>query len=385
MEVILSQLYKDPIRSPAAFAGVDALWNEAQKIDHTITKKQVREFLAKQRTYTVHHPRRVRLPRNKTVAAGYMTDVQCDLADFQNVKKENEGFAYLLVTIDVLSKRVFVEPVRNKAVPEMKRGFEAVLSRMEMLPHRIYSDKGREFTGERMREYFAERDIQKHQPNSSTVKAALAENCIRRLKQRLYKYMTEKQTLRWVDVVQKVANGINHSKSRVLGGLRPVDVSFHNAREVRTHLFGPIEAPLREGIRKKPRYAPGDYVLMSRNKPTFAKERMANFDDELLQVESVKPARLPYDQTLYKVKDETGDLFDGYFYEPDLQRVHKPESRRHVVERILDSKKDREGKEWYLVKLKGEQRQRWLNLEHANDPQSVRRLQQASSHRGRKH
>jgi hypothetical protein len=386
MEIILNQLYRDPIRSPAAFAGVDALWNEAKKIDDTITKRQVRDFLAKQRTYTVHHPRRVRLQRAKTVAAGYLTDVQCDLADFQNIKKENDGFAYLLVTIDVLSKRVFVEPIRNKAVPEMQRAFEAVLARMEMYPHRIYSDKGREFAGERMREFFEEKDIQKHQPNSSTVKASLAENCIRRLKQRLYRYMTEKQTLRWVDIVQKVANGINHSKSRVLGGLRPIDVSFHNARDVRAHVFGPIEAPLRAKIRKLPRYKPGEYVLMSKNKPTFAKERMANYDDELLQVHSVKPARMPYDVTQYKVKDETGDLFDGYFYEPDLQRVHKPESRKYVVERMLESKKDSEGRDWYLVKLKGEPRLRWLNLAHADNPRSVRRLQAASTPRlGRKH
>uniref|UniRef100_A0A914H7Y2 Uncharacterized protein n=1 Tax=Globodera rostochiensis TaxID=31243 RepID=A0A914H7Y2_GLORO len=78
MELIneaLDKLYNDP-SSPAAFAGVTALWKEARKNIKYLRKKDVQNYLEGHRTYTLMRPRRVRFPRAKTVAAGFMTDVQ---------------------------------------------------------------------------------------------------------------------------------------------------------------------------------------------------------------------------------------------------------------------------------------------------------------------
>ena len=125
-----------------------------------------------------------------------MTDVQVDLADFQKLSRHNEGNKYILVGIDVLSKRIFAAPTKSKNLKDMKIAFEQLFQQMPMLPHKIYSDRGTEFL---MREkikqgksikyvdYFKEKDIQKYKLSTKTIKAALAERAIQNLKSRLYR------------------------------------------------------------------------------------------------------------------------------------------------------------------------------------------------------
>nr|CAD2181079.1 unnamed protein product [Meloidogyne enterolobii] len=343
LELILSNLYNDP-ESAAGFAGVDQLFKEAKKINKKIRKKDVVNYLEGHRTYTIHRPRRVRFKRSRTIPAGYMTDVQCDLADFQKLSKENQGNNYALVAIDVLSKRVFAEPVKSKKPGDMIQAFEKILERMEMYPHRIFSDKGLEFRAKELMEFFHKKDIEKYTSNASTVKASLAERCIRNLKQRIYRYMSEKHSLKWTKVLQKIVKAINHSNCRILGGLRPVDVSFNNAQEIRKMVFGPI---ITQPNKKRTRFNKDDFVRMSRNKNIFAKGYLPNYSDEILQVDLVKNRAKP---NRYRVRDAKGEAFEGYFYPEELTRVKKDDTTSYRIEKVIRSRK-RNGSKEYLVKF----------------------------------
>ncbi|KAF7627100.1 Integrase catalytic domain-containing protein [Meloidogyne graminicola] len=307
VELILENLYNNP-ESPAGFSG------------------DVIKYLEGHRTYTIHRPRRVRFKRSRTIPAGYMTDVQCDLADFQKLSRENGGNNYALVAIDVLSKRVFAAPVKKQ---------------MEMYPHRIFSDKGMEFRAKEMIDFFQKKDIEKYTANASTVKASLAERCIRNLKQRLYRYMSEKQSLKWAKVLNKIVDAINHSSCRVLGGLRPIDVSFHNAQKIREKVFGPIIGPFNK---KKPRFKKDDFVRMSRNKNIFFERIPSNYSDEILQVDLVKNRVTP---NRYRVRDENGEKFAGYFYPEELTKVRKDEQTSYRIEKVIRTRK-RNGIKEYL-------------------------------------
>ena len=68
---------------------------------------------------------------------------------------------------------------------------------MPHLPSRIFSDRGLEFEAKDMRQYFEDKFIMKHKSTNSDVKAALAERGIRTIKQRLYRYFSEKNTVNW--------------------------------------------------------------------------------------------------------------------------------------------------------------------------------------------
>ncbi|KAL3096673.1 hypothetical protein niasHS_004192 [Heterodera schachtii] len=314
MELInatLDKLYNNP-SSPAAFAGVTALWKEARKKIKQLSKKDVQNYLEGHRTYTLMRPRRVHFRRAKTVAAGFMTDVQVDLADFQTLSRQNRGHRYLLVAVDVLSKRLFVVPLKNKRAEEMLEAFKELVKQMPMVPHRIFSDKGTEFKNQLLKKFFDEQEIQKHEPVHSSVKASVAERAIRNVKQRLYRYFAEKETLNWVDIVQEIVDGINHSPSRV-HGMRPIDVNFKNAQSVWKRMY-----QTRPPIRRPPRFYKDDFVRMTREKGQFEKGYLPNYGDEILEVDEVLKGVQP---VRYKLRDDHGEKFRGTFYEQELARL----------------------------------------------------------------
>uniref|UniRef100_A0A1I8B053 Integrase catalytic domain-containing protein n=1 Tax=Meloidogyne hapla TaxID=6305 RepID=A0A1I8B053_MELHA len=265
------------------------------------------------------------------------------------------GYNYALVAIDVLSKRVFAEPVRTKKSTDMIPAFEIILKRMEMHPHRIFSDKGTEFKSKEIMEFFKGKDIEKFTPNASTVKASLAERCIRNIKQRLYRFMSEKHTLKWTEALQKIVNAINHSRSRAICGLRPVDISFKNARKIREKVYGKIGA---NPNTKKPRFQKDDYVRMSTNKNVFAKGYLPNYSDEILQVDLVKKKANP---NRYKVKDDKGERFEGYFYPEELTRVKKDENTSYRIEKVIRKRTNKDGKKEYLVKFFDYPQPEWID------------------------
>jgi hypothetical protein len=82
MDPLLNALYTN-VESSASFAGADRLYDAAHQLDPSVTRDEVRAYLEQNRTYTLHKPRRYRFKRLRTVPAGFFTDLQVDLADFQ--------------------------------------------------------------------------------------------------------------------------------------------------------------------------------------------------------------------------------------------------------------------------------------------------------------
>ena len=111
-EELLSHLYYDP-RSKASLGGLTRLHNEAKKSG--IARDDVKKFLQRQFTYTLHHPARKRFVRNPVVVAGSHEQVQMDLVDLSMFASSNDGNRFLLTAIDSFSKKAHVVPLKNKS------------------------------------------------------------------------------------------------------------------------------------------------------------------------------------------------------------------------------------------------------------------------------
>ena len=73
----------------------------------------------RQDTYTLHKSIRRNFKRNRVIVGGTDQQWQMDLADMQSMQKFNDGYRYLLVCIDVLSKYAWVVPLKNKTGPSL--------------------------------------------------------------------------------------------------------------------------------------------------------------------------------------------------------------------------------------------------------------------------
>ncbi|KAL3113650.1 hypothetical protein niasHT_010679 [Heterodera trifolii] len=322
VEQLLDPLYKDT-RSVAAFTSVEPLLREAQRVhpERGIRRAEVRRYLARQRVYTLHRRAVRRFRRLPTLASGLHTDWQADLADFVSLRRMNRGNAYLLVCADTLSRQLFVEPVKSKKSVDMIRAFEHIFKRVGYVPWKLMTDQGKEFTAAPVQRFFNEKEVQHHCMHTSPQwHAGIAERAIRSIKERLYRYFTHRGTQCWTGVIQHLVSALNASPHRALSGLRPRDVNFANAEQIRRQQLESSKHVRRQNPRP-PRFNAGDRVRIEKHKHVFKKGYLPRFTDEVFTVAEVRDSRTP---TTYKLRDDNGELLTGWFYAQDLCLVLPP-------------------------------------------------------------
>ncbi|KAL3109437.1 hypothetical protein niasHT_015282 [Heterodera trifolii] len=303
-------------------------------------------------TYTLFKPKREKFRRLRTVPTGFMTDVQADLADFQALSRKNSGYRYLLLAVDVLSRRMFGSPVKSKRPADVKRAFEEVFGQMPKLPETLYTDRGLEFVAKPMKEFFAENGIKKYE-TSSKKKAAVAERAIRTLKTRLYKYFSAKNTSAWVDVLPKFLSAINNSVCRATG-LRPNEISDVNAREVWKRVYGEGLVP----ADKRPKIKAGETVRIPEPKHIFEKGYIPNYSDHVYTVDEARSTKPQH----YLLKDYYGTKLKRKFYLPELTKVQVDENTMYRIEKKYKERM-RDGKKEILVKFIGFPEKYWVTDE----------------------
>ena len=105
-----------------AFSGATAF-------QRTMQNPKVKNCLSTQDTNTIHKPVRRRFPRRKIVVADSKQQFQADLIDCSYLQKYNDGFKFILVMIDVFSKYVYVECMKNKTSQSVITAFSKILKR----------------------------------------------------------------------------------------------------------------------------------------------------------------------------------------------------------------------------------------------------------------
>jgi transposase InsO family protein len=353
MENILAKIYNNPAH-PAAFSGVQQLLREAKKIEPKITKEHVEHFLQGHRTYTLTRPRRVHFKRSKVIPAGFWTDCQVDLADFQSLARLNKGNRYILVAIEVLSRQIYAVPMMKKTAKDMVKALDVLLKKMPYKPMRIYSDLGKEFCNKDVEEFLEENEIDRLEASTSFHKASLAERAIRNLKQRLYRYFSHNKKLNWLEILDDIVDGINHSKSRV-HGLRPIDVTFKNSLQVWKKVYG-NSLTLQP---TKSKYAEGDLVRQSRGiKQMFEKEMVPSWADHVYSVGSVNRRAKP---ALYKLRNDRGQHLKDRYYQEELSRVRKEADITNKIEKAGRKRKLADGTYEVEVKYFNDPNKYWVH------------------------
>jgi hypothetical protein len=305
MDKLLSELYYDT-SSPCCYAGVTALTREAKKQDSSITKKNVEDFLSKQRTYSLHKPLRKRFPRNRVIAIGIDTNWQADLADFQKLAKFNKNYKYVLTCVDVFSKYVWGVPIKDKKPETVGKAFQSIIDQGRR-PWWLYTDRGKEFLGRPFQKMLEENGVTHVLASSPDVKAPNVERFNRTLKTRLWKYFTTKKTLKYIDVLDSIVNSINHSYSQPIG-CTPVEVTRENENLIRQRLYGNLVP------KDNFTFNVGDYVRIAKEKKTFEKGYQPNFTEEVFVIDK----KLKRNPVVYKLKDLHSENIEGVFYKEEL-------------------------------------------------------------------
>ena len=265
-----------------------------------ISRKKVLEFLHGKQAYTKY-----KLPRRKFkrlgVMAKYIDEIWClDLAHMDKLADENSGEKYLLVAIDVLSRFVRVQPMKDKTAATTKSAFIKMIDKTK--PRRIWIDDGKEFEAS-FKRYCKDIDISIYHTFSET-KAAYAERAIRSLKNIIYRYMEENDSSKYIHKLQSFVKTMNSRVNRSIN-MPPKDFTNDDALP---QILKSLKVPT------KPRFKVDDYVRISKKDIQFRKGYKPQFTDEIFKIVKVVTVNPP----TYTLQDKAKEVILGKFYEPEL-------------------------------------------------------------------
>lgn len=310
----LEKVYFDPSHE-ASFSGASKLLRIARK--KKIKNKRALEWLETQDAYTKHKSVRHRFPR-RVYNVRNIDDVwEADLVDLRSIKNYNDGYVYLLVVIDVLSKYAWVEPLRDKTAAAVAKAFTHILTPKVSngrVPICLQTDRGKEFVGAAFQNLLKKKAIEFRVARNPDIKASIVERFNRTLKERMWRYFTYSREKRYIDVLQNIVSAYNHAQHSSIK-MAPAAVTLATAARARANLmqrYRPPEHPY------SPKYKVGDIVRISSAKAAFAKGYESGWSSELFKIHRVSYSSWP---VVYILRDLHDEDIDGIFYEPELSRV----------------------------------------------------------------
>lgn len=349
-EKYLHELYYNP-KHRTAFSSANNLWKFIKLHGKNISKKELNEWLSKQDVYTSHHPIIHRFARRKVVTRGINDVWDVDLMDLTDFADDNDGVKYLLICIDIFSRYLYVEPIKNKSTANTLHAIKNILRKSNTQPETFRSDAGKEFTGNPVKQYLADREIYQ-QVAYNTTKANYAERVIRTLKKKIFQYLYYKNTKRYIDVLQDLVAGYNenyHSSIKCA----PSTVNKNNEAEIWARQYLPKDSSKMRNFKFKFKFNVGDLVRISNPRLPFSRGFGLTFSEELFKIKR-RHITMP---ATYVLEDLNGKPLRGLFYEAEMILVRGKENiyGKDVafrVEKIL-RRRTHKGKKEVLIKWKG--------------------------------
>ena len=311
---ILEAVYSDPQLELSG--DPRQLREKIKNTDQNILKREVETFLAGKRSYRALKPRRRPAIFEHIRVSGIDSIHASDLADVAGnrnfLAKQNDGVKFLLLVIDVFPKYLWVVPLQRKTALEVSAGLESIYSNSKRVPNRFWVDQGKEYYNSNVTTLFKKYNIQMYSVLSA-IKSGVAERVVRTFKTRLYRYLYEADTFRYIDVLQDLVVGYNNNIHRTIGRA-PATVRPRHTEEILRRLNSSmVVQPI---YAERILFPVGSIVRLSLAGLLFQKAYWGTFSGQLYQVIQVFVDRRPI---RYKVKEiESQKIMPGVFYAAEL-------------------------------------------------------------------
>jgi hypothetical protein len=359
---MLKNEYYD-LKSSGSYLGPVKLYQSLKMRGINISLYQIRKWLKNQDDYSLQRPARRPRKRVRVVVSGIDNQWDADLADMSSLSRFNGGIKYLLVVIDIFSRFLWVQPLKNKTAKEVVEGFKHILQSSRKCK-KLRTDKGSEFTNKIMKEYLKNQNIYFFTTQNSDTKANYAERVIQTLKSRIYRYFTKNRTKRYIDVLNDFVQSYNNTPHTSLGNVTPKDVTKANEADV--WAFQYLKPVKTKSFKRIPfQLKVNDMVRISHENAIFKRAYNEQFSKEIFKVaQRSRMQGIP----MYKIKDFSNEAIRGNFYGSELQKVEKDENALWIIDKKI-RKRTVNGKVEYLVSFEGwpSKYNMWVSASDIND------------------
>jgi hypothetical protein len=287
----------------------------------------------------LHKPVRHNFPRRRIIVKGLQDLYQADLIEMIPFAKINKSHKYILVVIDVFSKYVWAQPLKNKSGSVVTAAMKKILVKP---PKNLQTDHGKEFYNKEFQALMKSYGIN-HYSVFSSMKAAVVERVIRTLKSHIWKTFTLNGNKKWLELLPIIVDKYNNTVHNTIK-MKPSKVNKTNAKILLTTIYNNIKKVIPH------KFNVGDHVRISKYRTVFTKGYSENWTNEIFKIIKIQITN----PTTYILQDLNGETLHGGFYEFELQKVMH--SDVYLIEKIIRKK----GKK-LLVKWRGIKDTSWIN------------------------
>lgn len=351
-EINISEHYTIPSK-PASFSGISKI---REYYRGKVPTKKIKKELSKINSYTLH--REAKRPRvfNPFHILKIRQQIQIDLIDISQISESNDGVTFLFVSIDMFSKLAYCTGLKTKSA---KNTLEAMKKMIDFykphLPKEILSDQGTEFKNKTIQEYLDNLNISYRYPYSD-IKCAGVERLNKTIQNKLYRYMTENDTDRYINVLPAIMESYNNTKHGT------IKMEPRRAELKKNHLWvrDKLMSFYNRGKKRSPKLKIGDIVRIQKLRGRFARGYKPRQVTELFKIVGINTRMT---MPMYLLKSiEKNDLILGGFYESQLTKIIYEDDNKFKIDRIIDTRVHK-GKKQSLVKWTGhhETYNSWIN------------------------
>ena len=272
--------------------------------------KKIVRYLRKNKTHSLHKPLRKNFKRRRIITRYPGHIVQMDLVDMQKFSGSNSGYSYILVVIDLFSKRLWLRALKTKEGKETADGIRTVISDMGFPIQTVIFDEGKEFLNKYVGILFSQFSIHSYSIKTKT-KAGAVERVNRTIKNIIWKIFTQTGRKRWIDALEDIQDNYNNTWHRTIK-MSPNEVTWGNRRKVFKNMYPDINDTFDCRLKR------GDTVRIALNKDKFEKGYTVNWSEDLFTIsKSFQRSGVCW----YRLKDSTGNIYPKGKYFFQLNKV----------------------------------------------------------------
>jgi hypothetical protein len=206
------------------FPGLTKLKKIVKKANPDISDKEVVEFYNNEITTQLTKKQDKKVEQGHMIAYFVNEIWLLDIVDLVKYNLFNKGYKYLLLAVDVFSRKVFTTPLKGKDIPNVLQGFRELIKHEK--PRTILSDHEPAFIGNEFYEYLKKKEIVLNVNKLGDHHAlGILDNFVKKLKTILTKLFLKNNSTNWIDSIKSIIAHHNKSDHTALKGVSPNDAT----------------------------------------------------------------------------------------------------------------------------------------------------------------
>ena len=306
------------------YDSIENLYIKAKARDPNIKRSFVKEWLSKQQTAQMNDTS-VKKKEFLPIYTETPYSFQIDLTFFPRYKKQNDKYYVLFTAININTRYAYAYYSYDKS---MKTILD-ILKNMEekTVINSITADKGSEFNNKEFIDFCNKNEISLFFVKDDGHKLGIINRFHRTLKDKLTKYFTATDSVRWIDVINKIINNYNNTKHRSLG-YAPKEVNSFIENEL-VQKNRELTEHIKEGT--KP-ISIGMYCRIKNKRVLFEDKQLPKYSKEVYVIEKVNKNTVLLKSGNKEVTEKISNI----------KIVNKPDKNKDLVEQDIANKESRQ-------------------------------------------